>query len=125
MSQDNGHGLKDSGERVTLASGMMKEPSNDRGRHDLISPLAMTRLAIHLERGAIKYSPNNWTKGGPFSIFVNSAMRHMNDYRSGCRKEDHLAAILFQIVALIHLDEMVKLGKLPAELDDIPRYLED
>jgi hypothetical protein len=117
------HGLKDSGERVTLASGMMKEASNGRGRYDLISPIALEKLAIHSEKGALKYSDHNWELGNPLSVSINSAMRHLNDYRRGDRSEPHLTAAFWQLMTGVHTEDMIERGLLPKELDDMPRYL--
>ena len=36
--------------------------------------------------------------------------------------EDNLAAILFNAMAIIHFEEMVRRGVLPAELLDMPNY---
>ena len=43
-------------------------------------------------------------------------------YQQGLRDEDHLAAIMFNAMALIHYEEMIERGVLPAELNDIPFY---
>ena len=43
-------------------------------------------------------------------------------YQQGKRDEDHLAAIMFNAMALIHYEEMIEHGRLPAELNDMPSY---
>jgi hypothetical protein len=43
-------------------------------------------------------------------------------YQQGKRDEDHLAAIMFNAMALIHYEEMIERGRLPAELNDMPSY---
>jgi hypothetical protein len=43
-------------------------------------------------------------------------------YQQGKRDEDHLAAIMFNAMALIHYEEMIERGLLPAELNDMPNY---
>jgi hypothetical protein len=43
-------------------------------------------------------------------------------YQQGKRDEDHLAAIMFNAMALIHYEEMIERGLLPAELNDMPEY---
>jgi hypothetical protein len=43
-------------------------------------------------------------------------------YQQGKRDEDHLAAIMFNAMALIHYEEMIERGRLPAELNDMPDY---
>ena len=42
--------------------------------------------------------------------------------KQGKRDEDHLAAIMFNAMALIHYEEMIERGILPAELSDMPAY---
>ena len=114
-------GMTDSGERITYGDGMaMREPSIGKGRYDLISPFATKRLAEWLEKGAIKYAPRNWEKGMPFSRYVDSAKRHLEKYIMGMTDEDHLAAICFNIFAIMHHEE---LGQ--THLDDMPHYLKE
>ena len=43
-------------------------------------------------------------------------------YQQGKRDEDHLAAIMFNAMALIHYEEMIERGRLPAALNDMPSY---
>ena len=44
------------------------------------------------------------------------------EFQQGKRDEDHLAAIMFNAMALIHYEEMIERGLLPAELNDMPNY---
>jgi len=80
-------------------------------------------LAIHLERGAIKYEVRGWEKGFPHSLHLNSAMRHLQQYLEGDRSEDHLSACNFNVFAITHNNELIKRGKLPKELNDLPEYM--
>ena len=129
------HDLKDKGERVEFTTGMVREPNGGRGRYDLISPIMLKRLAILYERGAEKYTKKdetgniissgerNWEKGGSFSRFLNSAIRHIQQYLEGYRDEDHLVQGIWNLTSVIHLTEMIDRGVLPKELDDLPNYL--
>jgi hypothetical protein len=112
--------LKDSGERETFSTGAVREPNLGRGRYDLISPIGLKALAIHYERGAAKYSDRNWESGLPLSRHLNSAIRHLQDYLSGDREEDHLSACVFNAFAIIHNLEQIEKGKLPKEINDLP-----
>lgn len=116
--------VKDGGGRVTFDTGYQREPDTGRGRYDLISPFAMRRLALRLEGGAAKYHERNWEKGGPISRNINSTIRHMMEYMSGDRQEDHLAAAMFNIMAIMHNETMIRAGRLDPKYDDIPRYEE-
>lgn len=117
--------LKDSGERELFETGMVREPEMGRGQYILISPIALKALAIHMGRGAEKYAPRNWEKGGKLSRHLNSAMRHLQQVLEGDVSEDHLSAAVFNIFAITHNREMIKRGKLPAALDDLPSYMEE
>lgn len=118
--------VQDSGERRKFITGSQRDSHEGKGRYDLITPVALKRLAIHYENGAKKYDDNNWMKGQPLHVFLDSALRHINTYRLNTmlgkpQEEDHLAAALWNIAALIHTEEMIALGKLPKELDDLAR----
>ncbi len=117
--------LADSGERRESESGAVRDRAKGKGRYDLITPLGLKRLAIHYENGAVKYEDRNWEKGFPLSWFLDSMDRHVNAYLE-CRvlgeepKEDHLAAVAWNTLGFIHTEEMIRRGKLPAKLDDLP-----
>lgn len=101
---------KDSGNREQFDSGAVRDTREGKGRFDLISPFALRRLAGLMERGAVKYGDWNWAKGMPKERFLDSAMRHLNTYwineLSGKpQDEDHLAAVAFNVFALIHFEE--------------------
>jgi hypothetical protein len=120
-----GFTIEDSGQRATFDSGSVRDSREGKGRFDLLSPIFLRRLAQHYEAGAIKYDPRNWEKGQPMSRYFDSAMRHMNCYLEGRRTEDHLIAAAWNIAAMVHTEEMVKRGMLPAELCDMPNYMEE
>src|SRR5574340_879833 len=115
--------LKDGGDREKYATGMVREPNGGRGRFELVSPIALRLLAIHYENGCIKYPDRNWEKGGKLSRHLNSAMRHLQAFLEGDRSEDHLSACAWHCFAINHNLEMIKRGKLPAELNDLPNYM--
>jgi hypothetical protein len=100
----------------------VRDTAADKPRPDLISPFAEERQGHWLRMGAAKYAERNWEKGMPFSRCVASLKRHLMKYQQGMRDEDHLAAIMFNAMALIHYEEMIERGRLPAELNDMPHY---
>ena len=111
-------GIDDSGERISYGEGMaVREPATGKGRFDLITPFGMARLARWYELGAQKYSDRNWEKGIPFSRYLDSALRHLNKFTMGMDDEDHLAAACWNILCIMHHQE---LGQL--DLDDMPHY---
>ena len=122
MNEDNIHhfDINDGGKRMSYGDGKaVREPSTGKGRFDLITPFGMRRLAEWYELGAQKYSDRNWEKGIPFSRYVDSAMRHLNKFVMGMNDEYHLAAAAWNILAIIHHQE---LGQ--SDLDDMPHYLD-
>jgi hypothetical protein len=100
----------------------MRDDRTGKGRYDLISPFFLQRLAVHLERGARKYRARNWEQGMPLSRYFDSAMRHAEQILVGDTSEDHAAAWAFNVMAFIHTQTMIRAGKLPPELDDMPDY---
>ncbi|MEN6642590.1 MAG: dATP/dGTP diphosphohydrolase domain-containing protein [Armatimonadia bacterium] len=112
-----GFELKDSGERRSFGTGAVRDMSAGKGRYDLISPFMLKREAKWMEKGGAKYGDHNWEKGIPFSSLVDSALRHLNNYRMGMRDEDHLAAAIFNVQALIHFEETGR-----TDLDDLLKY---
>lgn len=109
----------DSGTRETQTTGMQRDSRAGKGRFDLIPTLPLKRLAQLLERGALKYGDRNWERGGRLSRYLDSAMRHLNEFRSGELTEDHLAAVCFNVMALMHTADQIARGLLPADLDDM------
>ena len=97
---------KDSGEREQFETGAKRDVQTGKGRYDLISPVMLRRLAGVLERGAEKYGDRNWEKGMPMSRCMNSTLRHLNQYLAGERDEDHLAQALWNIMVMIHFEEL-------------------
>lgn len=116
--------VKDSGARQDFSTGSVRDTNEGKGRFDLLSPIFLTRLAQHTQNGSVKYGDRNWELGQPVSRFFDSAMRHLMKHLEGHRDEDHLAAAAWNIQGIIHVEEMVKRGKLPHELVNWPNYLD-
>ncbi len=108
---------KDSGKREEMATGSVRDTREGKGRFDLISPFAMTRIAGVYERGATKYAARNWEKGQPFSRLLDSATRHLNSFAKGWVDEDHLAQAAWNLFCIMHFQEIGRV-----ELDDMPHY---
>lgn len=116
--------MHDSGERTEFSTGAVRDTAEGKPRMNLISPFFLERLALWSGLGAKKYSDRNWEAGMPMDRVVDSLLRHLNMYRIGDRTEDHLAAVAWNCEVLIHYEEMIKLGKMPATLNNIPNYKE-
>lgn len=129
---------RDSGERREFSTGSRRDSRSGKGRFDLIPAycvrrvaafcgafaripaMALRRLAGLYERGAIKYDDNNWRKGQPLSSTLDSMERHICDYKEGKTDEDHLSAVAWNAFTLMWTEEMIRQGKLPKELADLP-----
>lgn len=117
------HITKDSGNRRGFTTGAIRDVNTEKGRYELISPIMIERLAKLLQRGAVKYSSRNWEKGMPLSVYMDSGMRHLYKFLEGHRDEDHLVAAIWNLQALLHIEEMINRGLLPKDLYDLPNYL--
>lgn len=115
--------VKDSGKRDEFGTGAVRDTGDEKGAYELISPVFMKRLAVHLERGAKKYSARNWEQGMPMGRTMQSLIRHAFQYLEGRRDEDHLGAIACNIMFLIHYEEMIHRNVLPERLNDLPDFV--
>lgn len=113
---------KDSGERVEFATGALRDTQDGKARPDLITPEFLLRLGELLARGAKKYGERNFEKGQNVSRGYASALRHLLQYASGDREEDHLAAVAFNVMSIMTVEERVATGLLPELLLDLPFY---
>lgn len=82
-------------------------------KHESIFPDIYTLLlevAKQFEDGAIKYGDNNWQKGIPLNVYVDSAYRHYLKHLRGDRDEPHDRAFAWNMVCAIwtcdHMPEL-------------------
>lgn len=104
----------DSGKRESYDSGMVRDVQSGKPRFDLLFPLGvpydqqfLTRVAGLLARGAEKYSERNWEQAqGEVELarFKASALRHLIQYLADETDEDHMAAVVFNLMGA-HLVE--------------------
>lgn len=92
----------------TFETGAIRDSNEGKPRPDLISPYFTERLGYRLAEGAKKYGANNWQKGIPDEVFLESLERHLVAYKMGKKDEDHEAAIAFNIMGIIHNQEVRK-----------------
>jgi hypothetical protein len=110
----------DGGEKKASVTGGLREVASGKGRFDLVPPYPIQRLAKHYENGAVKYGDRNWEKGLELGRFIDSAERHMSQFKDGDRTEDHLAAILWNICGYIWTEREIQESRLPAALSTVP-----
>lgn len=107
---------KDSGERQQFDTGAQRDTQADKPRYDLIPTFALERVAGLYARGAEKYNDNNWHKGIPYSRCLASLERHLHQWKQGERDEDHLAAVVWNALAIMHYEEV------GPDMDDLPKF---
>lgn len=93
--------VKDSGQRATFDSGMVRDVTADKTDYLLVRDGPMfKRWAEHLTKGASKYTKRNWMKAAgdeELNRFRESAARHFEQWLAGDTDEDHAAAVMFNI----------------------------
>ncbi len=97
--------IKDSGERTEFATGAVRDMHEGKGDMLSLPAAALLRLSLLYEEGAKKYGRFNYLKGIPLSSFIDSAERHLMKYIAGWDDEDHLAAVAFNILGALQMEE--------------------
>lgn len=110
--------LKDSGQRRDFTTGSRRDVATGKGRFDLLPFEVMEALAKHYEKGATKYGDDNWKKGQPLSVYLDSGLRHTMRWGMGEADEDHLIAGIWNLVAAWWTQDKIRKGELPIELGD-------
>lgn len=93
--------IKDSGKRDEFAGGMVRDTTEGKINYALIADGPMLkRWAIHMTKGATKYTKRNWMKAQgqeEYDRAKESAFRHFLQWYFGERDEDHASAVIFNI----------------------------
>lgn len=109
--------VKDSANKTAFGTGSMRDTQDNKGRYDLIPSSVLKRLAQHYENGARKYAERNWEKGQPLHQYYNSALRHLEAIKDADISEDHFAAAIWNVAAMIHHIDAMLVDDLPESLD--------
>lgn len=110
--------------KETFETGAQRDSQEAKPRPDLFSAFAEERVGWVSAHGAKHYGDRNWEKGMKASRFLASMGRHWMGLRQGDHSEDHLAQLVWNGMALLDLEEKIRRGLLPAELDDRPSYMQ-
>lgn len=102
-------------------TGSQRDTRQNKGRFDLLPARALRLLAKHFESGAVRYGGRNWELGQPLSRYMDSALRHAFSHVEGKRDEQHAIAAAWNLLCMVDTEERIREGKLPAELDDLPK----
>lgn len=90
-------------------NGSVRDALDDKPRLELIPyDLFERRVGKLYTDGAYHYGDNNWRKGQPISSTIGSLQRHLAKYIQGKSDEDHLAAVVWNALALLNTDEYFK-----------------
>lgn len=109
-------------EQMEYESGAKRSAQEGKGRFDLIPTSVLFRLAQVYERGAIKHGERNWEEGFPICRAIDSAIRHLLQFKLRMKDEDHAAQSIWNIFAAAHFEEMIEKGFLDSKWDDRPDY---
>ena len=93
--------------KTTFNTGAQRDTTEGKGRPSLISPDLIHRLGVNLAKGAEHYGEDNWAKCMPYRRTADSMIRHIGQWLAGDAEEDHLAAIAFGVMCLMHYETMV------------------
>src|SRR3989304_4244711 len=113
--------IKDSGKRNVFDTGPNRDMSTGKGRFDLVPMQVIRAVAIHFEKGCLKYGDRNWEKGIPVHSFLDSAMRHLTQVIDGRDDENNLVAAIWNLMCAYQTILWIQEGKLPENLYDMPR----
>ncbi len=112
----SGYETLDSGERAEYESGMIRDTQAGKPDFSLMFPdlpyeeQPLTRFAMLMTRGAEKYGRRNWQMAcseEELERFKSSAFRHFIQWLTGEEDEDHMSAVMFNLVACEHTKHMM------------------
>lgn len=116
---EGGFVIKDSGQRESYTSGMVRDVTGDKTNVALAFDGPMLwRWAHHLTLGAVKYAKRNWMKASgeaELERFRESAARHFAQWYRGDADEDHAAAILFNINGAEYVKDKLRRASVESE----------
>jgi len=102
--------------KTQFPSGAVRDSQEGKEQYvESISWTALRRYAQYMTSTASRYGAGNWRKGIPIESYEDSAMRHIqkylvNKYEGGSLEPevDHLAAVLFNVLGIMHEQERQK-----------------
>ena len=116
--------LKDSGKRESFSTGSQRDAQAGKGRFDLVPSWVIWLVSRVYEEGAIKYASRNWEKGQPLGQYIKSAENHLAKLKMGMRDEPHASMVVWNMIGYIFTGVLIKLGRRPAELNDMVDQLD-
>lgn len=105
MCEDRAGLDRDSENVKAYEGGSFRDRPPGRGIFHVIPPILIKRLASRYEYGDVKYGKTDAFKDGlPVSDCIDSIYRHLLDYIDGDNREDHLAAIVWNVAAIMYYE---------------------
>jgi len=92
-----------------FGTGAKRCDDSDKVNWGLLPVQCLERVAIRYTEGAKHYGANNWKKGVPKTRIYTSTFRHLMEYRAGKTNEDHLAAVVWNVFALMYQEMKAKI----------------
>ncbi len=114
----------DDGQTRTFASGYHRDTATGKGDFALLGQAfyGLQEVAILFQQGAAKHGKANWLLGAPLSVYVDCMSRHAAKLAAGWTDENHASAVAWNALCMMHTRRLIKDGKLPEALDDLPKF---
>ncbi len=96
---------KSSIENTVYDTGAQRDSRKNKLSFSLMPHAELIRVLKRYQEGADTYGRNNWIKGMTMSTYYDSAMRHIISYWQGDTSEDHAAAAIWNIFAMMHTEK--------------------
>lgn len=110
----------------SFSTGSVRDSIEGKPRLVMIPFEALDRIGQRFAFGAEKYGDWNAHLGQPVTVLVDSLLRHLSAFVQGVDDgEDHLAAVGWNAVMLLYVDEKIRRGEFDEGLDDRPRFRHD
>lgn len=114
--------VRHSDKQDEFETGAKRDSEEGKGCPSLISPVLIHRLGVLLQEGTKHYGTDNWMKGMKYRRTANSIIRHMFQWLAGDAGEDHLAAIAFGVMCLMHYESLPN-SKLDDRCEELKKIL--
>ena len=118
---------KQSIDNTVYKTGAQRDGRKGKLRLSLVPHEPLKRVMKRYLDGAETYGENNWMKGMQYSVYYDSAMRHMQAWWSGDENEDHAAAVVWNMLCAMWTEDNADMH-LASEgefLDDRHKYPRD
>jgi len=92
-------------EKRKFETGAQRDTDIGKPKMSLVPTAELVRLMNHYRNGGAKYGENNWKCGMKTSVFYDSAQRHLLKWWMGEKDEDHLAAVLWNVMSAMWTEE--------------------